>query len=61
MNMPTETYRIQFNPAFGFQAAHAVIAMQILVKLACESCGREQSDSRLRRWRHILDEKCGHD
>ena len=26
MNMPTATYRIQFNPAFGFQAAQPVIA-----------------------------------
>jgi len=26
MNMPTSTYRIQFNPAFGFQAARPVIS-----------------------------------
>lgn len=26
MNMPTATYRIQFSPAFGFQAAHSVIS-----------------------------------
>ena len=26
MNMPTATYRIQFNPAFGFQAAQPVIS-----------------------------------
>jgi len=26
MNMPTATYRIQFNPAFGFQAAQTVIS-----------------------------------
>ncbi len=26
MNMPTATYRLQFNPAFGFEAAQAVIA-----------------------------------
>ena len=26
MNMPTATYRIQFNPAFGFQAAQTIIA-----------------------------------
>lgn len=26
MNMPTATYRIQFNPAFGFQAANSVIS-----------------------------------
>ncbi len=26
MNMPTATYRIQLNPAFGFQAAQTVIS-----------------------------------
>ena len=26
MNMPTATYRIQFNPTFGFQAAQKVIS-----------------------------------
>ncbi len=26
MNMPTATYRIQINPAFGFQAAQPVIS-----------------------------------
>jgi maltooligosyltrehalose synthase len=26
MNMLTATYRIQFNPAFGFQAAQLVIS-----------------------------------
>ena len=26
MNMPTATYRIQFNPAFGFKNAQPVIA-----------------------------------
>ena len=26
MNIPTATYRIQFNPAFGFQAASPVVS-----------------------------------